>query len=80
MALIQHYGTYNTLKDLPQILTDSLNPAFNNANDYRKGIYQTGLIDNYDFAISGGNDKVTYRYGLNYYNEDGIVKRSGLKR
>jgi len=80
LALIEHYGSYNTLKDLPQILTDSLNPAFNNANDYRKQIYQTGLIDNYDFAISGGNDKVVYRYGLNYYNEDGIIKKSGLKR
>ncbi|WP_214071820.1 SusC/RagA family TonB-linked outer membrane protein [Mucilaginibacter sp. dw_454] len=80
LDLIRHYGNYSNLQDLPQILTDSLNPAFNNANDYRKGIYQTGLIDNYDFAISGGNDKVTYRYGLNYYNEDGIVKKSGLKR
>jgi TonB-linked SusC/RagA family outer membrane protein len=80
LALIEHYGSYNTLKDLPQILTDTLNPAFNNANDYRKQIYQTGIIDNYDFAISGGNDKVTYRYGLNYYNEDGIIKKSGLKR
>ena len=80
MALIEHYGSYNNLKDLPQILTDSLNPAFNNANDYRKGVYQNGLIDNYDFAISGGNDKVTYRYGLNYYNENGIVKKSGLQR
>jgi len=80
MELIEHYGSYNNLKDLPQILTDTLNPAFNNANDYRKGIYQNGLIDNYDFAISGGNDKITYRYGLNYYNEDGIVKKSGLQR
>lgn len=80
LALIEHYGSYNNLKDLPQILTDTLNPAFNNANDYRQGIYQNGLIDNYDFAISGGNDKITYRYGLNYYNEDGIVKKSGLQR
>jgi len=80
LALIEHYGNYNNLKDLPQILTDTLNPAFNNANDYRKQIYQTGLVDNYDFSISGGNDKITYRYGLNYYNEDGIIKKSGLKR
>lgn len=80
LALIAHYGSYNTVKDLPQILTDTLNPAFNNANDYRKQLYQTGLIDNYDFSISGGSDKVTFRYGLNYYNEDGIIKKSGLQR
>jgi len=80
LALIQHYGAYNDLKDIPQILTDTLNPAFNNANDYRSKIFQTGIVDNYDFAISGGNDKITYRYGLNYYNEDGIIKKSGLQR
>jgi TonB-linked SusC/RagA family outer membrane protein len=80
MNLINHYGSYDNLKNIPQILTDTLNPAFNNANDYRGGIYQTGKVDNYDLAISGGNDLVTFRYGLNYYNEDGIIKRTGLQR
>ncbi|NOW95295.1 SusC/RagA family TonB-linked outer membrane protein [Mucilaginibacter sp. SG564] len=80
LALINHYGNYANLKNIPQILTDTLNPAFNNANDYRSGIYQTGKVDNYELSISGGNDMITYRYGLNYYNEDGIIKKTGLQR
>ncbi len=80
LNLINHYGNYANLRNIPQILTDSLNPAFNNANDYRGGIYQTGKVDNYELSISGGNDLVTYRYGLNYYNEDGIIKKTGLQR
>jgi len=80
LALINHYGNYANLKNIPQILTDTLNPAFNNANDYRSGIYQTGKVDNYELSISGGNDLITYRYGLNYYNEDGIIKKTGLQR
>ena len=81
MALINHYAqAYMDLYNIPQILTDTLNPAFNNANDYRGGIYRTGVVDNYDLSVTGGGDAITYRYGLNYYNEDGIMKKSGLKR
>jgi TonB-linked SusC/RagA family outer membrane protein len=80
MDLINHYGPYNSLTDLPMILTDTLNPAFNNANDYRGGMFQTGLVDNVDLSVSGGSDVVNYRYGLNYYNEKGIIKKSGLQR
>ncbi|HEY0274016.1 MAG TPA: carboxypeptidase-like regulatory domain-containing protein, partial [Chitinophaga sp.] len=80
MNLINHYGDWDHLSDLPQILTDSLNTAFNNANDYLGQMYQTGYVGDYNLAITGGGDKVTYRYGLDYYNEEGIVKKSGLKR
>jgi TonB-linked SusC/RagA family outer membrane protein len=80
LALLQHYGNYDNLKNIPQILTDTLNPAFNNANDYRGQLYQTGVVDNYQLSLTGGNDIVTYRYGLNYYNESGIIKKTGLQR
>lgn len=80
MELINHYGNYANLQNIPQILTDSLNPAFNNANDYREQLYQTGIISNYDLSFTGGSDIFTYRYGLNYYTEDGIIKQSGFDR
>lgn len=80
LALIQHYGNYNNLNSIPQILTDSLNPAFNNANDYESQLYQTGRVDNYDVSVSGGSELVNYRYSLNYYDEQGIIKKSGFKR
>ena len=80
MALIDHYGNYQNLQNIPQILTDTLNPAFNNANDYEGGLFQNGIIDNYDLSVTGGSENVNYRYGLNYYNEKGILKKSGLTR
>jgi len=80
LALIDHYGPYNDLDNLPIILTDTLNPAFNNANNYRAGMFQNGLVDNVDLSVTGGSEAVTYRYGLNYYNENGILKKSGLQR
>ncbi|MBS7563726.1 SusC/RagA family TonB-linked outer membrane protein [Mucilaginibacter sp. Bleaf8] len=80
LDLLRHYGNYDNLKNIPQILTDTLNPAFNNANDYRGQLYQTGRVDNYELSATGGNDVLTYRYGLNYYDESGIIKKTGLKR
>lgn len=80
LALIQHYGSYNNLGSIPQILTDSLNPAFNNANDYQSELYQTGKVHNYDVSVNGGTDLINYRYSLNYYDEEGIIKKSGFER
>ena len=80
MALIESYGPYNSLNNLPQILTDTLNPAFNNANKYQDGIFRNGIVHNYDLSVTGGSDVITYRYGLNYYDENGILKNSGLQR
>ncbi len=80
MALIQHYGPYDALNNIPLILTDTLNPAFNNANKYEDGIFQTGKVDNYDVSVTGGSDVINYRYGLNYYNESGILKKTGFQR
>lgn len=80
LALIDHYGPYNDLNNLPMILTDTLNPAFNNANKYEDGIFQNGRVDNYDVSVTGGSDVINYRYGLNYYNENGILKKTGLQR
>lgn len=80
MALIQHYGNYENLGLIPQILTDSLNPAFNAANDYQGELYRTGRISNYDVSVNGGSDIVNYRYSMNYYDEQGIIKKSGFKR
>jgi TonB-linked SusC/RagA family outer membrane protein len=80
MELIEHYGSWNNLLYVPQILTDSLNPAFNNANDYESQLFQTGKVSNYDVSVNGGTDQINYRYSLNYYDEEGIIKKSGFKR
>lgn len=73
--------SYAQKTQLPYILTDSLNPAFNGNTDWQDLFYQTGRIANGDLSISGGNsDGTVYRFSGGYYDEDGIIKATGFKR
>ena len=67
-------------KDFAMLLTDSLNPAFNNAVDWQSLFYQKGLTKNVDLSISGAKDNMDYRVSANYYDEQGIVVATGYKR
>jgi len=77
---LNKYANYDQQRLYPQILTDSLNPAFNNANDWQGIFFQTGIIQNYDLSASGGSENVNYRFSGNYYDEGGIIKGTGFKR
>src|SRR5882672_9436144 len=81
LDLIYNYGNATQLQNsIPQMLTDSLNPAFNNHNDYQKLFYQTGSIHNYDISASGGSEAVNYRIGAGMYDEKGVVINTGYRR
>lgn len=67
-------------RNLPAIMTDSLNPAFNGNTDWQDLFFQRGLIQNADINISGGGESSNYRFSLGYYDEDGIVKATGFSR
>ncbi len=43
-------------------------------------ITQTGLTQNYNVAMSGGNETGRYRLSLGYLDQEGIIKESGLKK
>lgn len=81
MDLLNSTWDYNTLKTaVPILLTDSLNPLFNNNMDYQGLFYQTGIVQNYGVSITGGMEELNYRLGLGYYDEKGIVIQTGFKR
>jgi TonB-linked SusC/RagA family outer membrane protein len=81
MEVLERQLNYNDLKQLPYLLTDSLNPAFNGNTDWQDLFYQTGKITNADLSLSGGGDKgMVYRFSGGYYNEEGIIKATGFKR
>lgn len=80
MNLLQGYGTYAQLGNIPLMLTDSLNPSYNNATDWQDLFYKSGQVSNYDVNISAGTDIMNYRLSLNYYDEDGIVRNTGFSR
>ncbi len=80
LGLLNEYGTYSQLAQVPQLLSDSLNPSFNNATDWQDLFYQTGSVNNADVNISAGNEILNYRVGANFYDEKGIVRNTGFKR
>lgn len=80
MNYLTSLGNYEQLSTIPLLLTDSLNPAFNNNTDWQGLFFQTARIYNADASVFGGSETVNYRLSGNYYNEEGIVKSTGFKR
>ncbi len=79
--LINNYWGYNELRDeVPIMLSDSLNPFFNNNVNYQDIFYQNGFTHNYDLGVSGGTENINYRVSLGYYDEEGIVTNTGFER
>lgn len=70
----------------------SVNPALYNYPDYQifkankigtnwyDEIYRTGIIQDYDIAVSGGGENGTYAFSGNYRDEDGILDYTNFKR
>jgi TonB-linked SusC/RagA family outer membrane protein len=80
MDILRQYGTPAQMAALPQMLTDSLNPYYNNATDWQGIFYRAGATKNVDVTMSAATDKVNYRVSLNYYNEKGIITDFGYQR
>ena len=51
-----------------------------NGTDWQDEIYRNALIQNHNMGFSGGTDKISYFVSLNYFNQEGVVKNSGLNR
>ena len=56
------------------------NPSALTNADWQKAVYQTGLKQNYNFAIRGGSDKVQTAFSGGYFDQKGIVLGSDFKR
>ena len=62
-------------------LPASADSALGTANtNYEKEIERTGIAQNHSVAFSGGTDATQYRASLNYFDQQGVVISSGLKR
>ncbi len=43
-------------------------------------ITQTGVVQNYNVAISGGTDGAKYRFSMGALDQTGIIKKTGIKK
>jgi TonB-linked SusC/RagA family outer membrane protein len=48
--------------------------------NWQDEIYQNGPMQNYDLALSGGNENSTFRLSAGYQNQQGIVIYTGMER
>lgn len=48
--------------------------------DWQDAVLRTGIATNHNLAFSGGSQQTQYRASLNYFDQQGIVWGSGLKR
>lgn len=76
---------YNTLTDGQYVfddhkkfLVDTI--AQNSPANWWDAITQTGIKQQYNVAVSGGNDNTKFLVSASYYDERGIVKSSDYKR
>ncbi|MFT4203376.1 MAG: SusC/RagA family TonB-linked outer membrane protein [Chitinophagaceae bacterium] len=68
--------------NIPIQLTDSLNAAFNNDVDWQGMMLRDkAYVNNEDLTVAGTFDnRNSYRFGLNHYNEQGAVKGYMVQR
>ncbi len=64
--------------DFAPILTNGLQGGA--GFDYQSFVLQKGLITNYSLSASGGTDQNRYLISGNYFQQNGIVQQSGLKK
>ncbi|MBS0030611.1 SusC/RagA family TonB-linked outer membrane protein [Chitinophaga sp. 22321] len=83
---IDLYNQYKSSKvgggytDMPIELSDSLNSFYNNSTDWQKLYFRDADLKNVNLGISGATETASYRLGVDYYNEKGIVLGSGFTR
>ncbi|WP_162923490.1 SusC/RagA family TonB-linked outer membrane protein [Arachidicoccus soli] len=81
LNIINQYATTAAqLAALPHLLTDSLNPSFNNATDWQGLFYQAAPITNIDATMSAASEDYNYRLSMGYYNTQGIIRNTGYQR
>lgn len=64
----------------PYTESDIANFRANGGTDWQDEIFRDAVQHNYNLAVSGGNDKTTYLFSLNYVDQEGILINSDYKR
>lgn len=63
-----------------QILTDSLNPYFNNSTNWQAVFMKPTYNQSHNVSASGGDTRFNYKINGNYYKEKGIIQNTGFNR
>ncbi len=67
------------LGNQPKFSQDQMN-KIGNGTDWQNEIFRTAIAQNHQLSISGGAEKSNFYMGVNFLNQDGVVRGSGLKK
>ncbi|HCU45243.1 MAG TPA: SusC/RagA family TonB-linked outer membrane protein, partial [Sphingobacterium sp.] len=75
MNLLYNGGAYDWFNNgsISQMLTDSLNPSFNNNVDWQGLFLQSANINNVNMSIGATMEKFMYRFSAQRYYEQGVM-------
>lgn len=62
------------------VFTDQQIAAVGEGTNWQNELFRSAPIQNHQIGISNGNDKGNYYVGLNYFDQQGIVKSSGSQK
>ena len=73
---------YNTAFGGDPAFTDAQIAAFDNGagTDWQDQVFRQARVNNLQLSATGGNQNVQHFLSAGYYNEEGIIKGSGLQR
>ncbi len=54
--------------------------AIGRGTDWQRELFTSALISSHDLSFSGGDEKTTFFTSLNYFDQNGIVKETGIKK
>jgi TonB-dependent starch-binding outer membrane protein SusC len=74
MDILTRYAPYANMATLSQMLTDSLNPAFNNNTDFQGLFLKEAMINNVEASIAQATEKFAYRLAFSRYYEGGVMR------
>ena len=66
---------------VPERITNPQYADFiNNDVNYQDAIFRTGILKNYDLALSGGGENSNYRFSAGYLNQEGTIIETEFER
>lgn len=73
------WNKYQTQSGLPALFEQGQIDTVK-TTDWFDLVTRTGQIQNYNLSLSGASDNLNYFFSVGYFDNEGIVKNSGMKR
>jgi TonB-linked SusC/RagA family outer membrane protein len=78
---IKYENWKNPVTGLAEIPTEYQNPAqYGEGTDWYNELLRTAPVQNYSLNISSGTDKMLSSNTLTYFNQDGVLRNTGMQR